>query len=176
MNSNSVYYKGYEKESDKKIIIEVFEEPKDSFFGNTKDVAEIIYLDEGSRWQYHSFEELNENCYVQRQISVEEFKMLQNIAYLSNEIWMNQFTGGFPDKNRCGKLAKYIQLEIFDMLYAQDKFTYVKNPEGVNCNPSFIPTGNPFVDFVGNVARVQGAEAAVNLVENIAKEEQNYGK
>lgn len=99
------YFKGKEKSTGRKMIYKLYDEPQK--IGIFKRAAEdyIIVasaLEGRGLTRYATIEDCQKNHYILREISEQEYECYILIQFLLTEMYLNQFTGGFPrfDANR----------------------------------------------------------------------------
>lgn len=101
------YFKGHDKNY-RRTCYKVYDEPQEDFFGLHKHAddndcysVELHYLDGGSgysKWADIATMEA-EGFTFGREITEQEFEIYSELTTIINEIYMNQFTGGFPGMN-----------------------------------------------------------------------------
>ena len=104
------YFKGYNKTTDRHIFCILYDKPQeDKLFNSEPYIAEYGYMDESGRHYANTFEELEKDFYLSREIGKEEYNLYYNIQQLITEFYMNQITGGFPSKSveTCGRLLDH---------------------------------------------------------------------
>ena len=97
------YFKGTLTGNGNRIIVKKYDEEVTGL--HKKYIAEMITLDDGSKRFIKDTEEADQCCIVEKVISEEEFTFLRDIAILSNEVYLHQYTGGFPCHNICTQIT-----------------------------------------------------------------------
>ena len=91
------YYKGHSKIDGRQMIFEYYEEPQIGLFDESYQVIASAIEKTGDK-EYPSLLECEKENYVQREITETEYESYRLIQKLLTEMFMNQFTGGFPRK------------------------------------------------------------------------------
>lgn len=99
--------KGYSKAHGERVVCRIYDEPQKGFFD--KYIAEVVYADDRSRRTYDDLEIMAADFDFIHQISEAEFEFFVAIGKLSTEIWMAQFTGGFPRENNCRSYERNVK-------------------------------------------------------------------
>ena len=92
---------------------------------------EGYYLEKSGTMSFATVEDCQKDHYILREISDAEFDLYSDIQRLLTEVYMNQFTGGFPnDKNSMDRMLHLIS-------------TDVRNLKNVFFGESDKPSGKP---------------------------------
>lgn len=101
------YFKGYYKDSPShNAIFMLYDKPQSKLFGEY--IIEAEYIDHYGVVRFKSLEECEELYHISREISEEEFNLYKSVQVLVTEIFMNQFTGGFPREDNVKKATHEI--------------------------------------------------------------------
>ena len=60
-------------------------------------IMECYYLEQSGTMSFATVEDCQKDHYILREISDAEFDLYSDIQRLLTEVYMNQFTGGFPN-------------------------------------------------------------------------------
>ena len=89
------YYKGKSKnESTHIAYFKIYDEMKHELFHDY--MVEVNFVDHSGRMLYKNLDDCNNDFTITKEISKEEFEFYERIQIIITEIYMNQFTGGFP--------------------------------------------------------------------------------
>ena len=127
------YFKGSEKETGRHVFFRLYDEPQYKRFGLEPDtyIMEGYYLEKSGTMSFATVEDCQKDHYILREISDAEFDLYSDIQRLLTEVYMNQFTGGFPnDKNSMDRMLHLIS-------------TDVRNLKNVFFGESDKPSGKP---------------------------------
>lgn len=111
----ATFFKGYDKEHNVRHIFRMEDEPQDEPFGDGKYDVMAVNLGTGAHKQMMT-EEAEKEFFIQREITADEFKLHYAMARLSTEIFMNQYTGGFPRENDAIAYEKQISQNLRKVL------------------------------------------------------------
>ena len=95
------YYKGHDNNGNR-AVFEVYSEPKERSFGLVQGGGKMVQvvmtnLDQCGKTNLPSIQYALENGYELLKVIPEtEYEMYRQIAIIIEELYMNQFTGGFP--------------------------------------------------------------------------------
>lgn len=97
------YFKGHERiekedgtrTSGRCAFFKITSEPQEQLFGDPWTV-EASFLEKTGLTHYSTVEEAEKDFYIQREISQQEYEIYESVQTILTEIFMNQFTGGFP--------------------------------------------------------------------------------
>lgn len=109
------YIKGTAKGNGEHVVIRIYDEPHEGMFDG-EYIAEVVTVSDGSRKTFETYELLTEKYYLSREISENEFYFFVTLGKLATEIWLNQFTGGFPRETNCFALEKRLRHLMVDVL------------------------------------------------------------
>ena len=109
------YFKGTLTSNGNRIIVKKYQDVETDVFENSY-IAEMILLNDGSRQFIKDIEEGDKLCNIERNISEEEFNFLRDLAKLSNEVFLNQYVGGFPCEGTCNRLLKGLPKEYKEII------------------------------------------------------------
>lgn len=104
------YYKGTIEGSEgmTRAFFAVADVPRKNLMDEDVQVVAKTFEGKGNR-QYASIEECEkEGCCLSREISREEYELYFAITRLTNEIYMNQYTGGFPRNGTAERILRQI--------------------------------------------------------------------
>lgn len=119
MTSDS-FYKGYSKTTGERIAARIYEEPHPDPFSKHNNIAEILIVGDGTRRFIQNYDTLDELYDLQREISQIEFECLEKIGRLSTEIFLNQYTGGFPSPITCVRILNGLARDFNKLIEAQN--------------------------------------------------------
>ena len=108
------YFKGTLARNGNRIIVKKYGDEDTDVFGNSY-IAEMVILNDGSTRFIKDIEEGDELCNIERNISEEEFNFLRDLAKLSNEVFLNQYVGGFPSDGTCNRILRDLKTEYKEM-------------------------------------------------------------
>ncbi len=118
------YYKGYSKDSaSRRAVFAVYDEPKETLCDETYTV-EATNLDETGITRFSTVEECEAKFYMSREIGEAEYSMYRKMQRIIEEMFQNQYTGGFPrpevvlDSER--QLSREIRNALTDMGFEAD--------------------------------------------------------
>lgn len=86
------YYKGYAKNG-RRSITKVYDTLQPGFHDDY--MVEVVDVSDGSRKFFRSTNDLTDYKFT-REITENEYNLYCSASRMLTEIWMNQFTGGFP--------------------------------------------------------------------------------
>ena len=108
------YFKGTLTSNGNRIIVKKYQDIETDVLENSY-IAEMIILNDGSRRFIKDIEEGDKLCNIERNISEEEFNFLRDLAKLSNEVFLNQYVGGFPCGGACDRIIRDLKREYKEM-------------------------------------------------------------
>lgn len=114
--SSETYHKGHRTDNGSRIVAVVYKDPKPCPFDCILEVGKVVYLEDGSTKGFASLEELKQHVNLEREISEEEFNYLRTIARLETEIFMNQYTEGFPRSSTASNYAHHLYADLEKIL------------------------------------------------------------
>ena len=88
------YFKGIHKCGGREVVCAVYDAPQEGLTGTY--IARITDVCRGNHKDIQTEAELAENVQAMREITKEEHDFFCATGHLITEIWMNQYTGGFP--------------------------------------------------------------------------------
>lgn len=105
------YYKGQMPDGSR-MVVQIYSTPHDDVFEEGKvNALQIRPFKDGSIIELGDISDIEkEKYYISREISEEEFRFYTSVMIVMTEIYMHDFTGGFPNKDRCVAMmsdAKY---------------------------------------------------------------------
>lgn len=111
---NIRYYKGHSKKKEKIMIYKVYDEPQKVLFGLNADsyMVEASALEQTGLTRYSTIEECLKDNDLSREITDTEFKCYVDIQHLLTEMYMHDFTGGFPRKDYIKNIMKRLPGEL----------------------------------------------------------------
>ncbi|MBR3645214.1 MAG: hypothetical protein IKN54_02250 [Lachnospiraceae bacterium] len=116
-----IYYKGTSKNDARETVIRVYDEPQDGLSGEY--IAEAVDICRGNRRDITTLDDLGKRYYLSREITENEFNFFQTAGRLLTEIYMNQFTGGFPREKNVAVLMRnmrtYLSATLKDFIDAE---------------------------------------------------------
>ena len=122
------YFKGHDKDG-QRTVYEVFEEPQKGFSAmfhdNEKDTYLVTryHLDKQAKEHYKTVEDAEQAGEVlSREITKEEFEVYSCIQAILDEIYMNQFTGGFPRMENVSASERRLAMIVRHMKLADKSF------------------------------------------------------
>ena len=89
------YYKGHHISSGKCIIVALYDKPQTDVEGD-EYIAVASALEQSGITKYKTFDECEWENYIQREISESEYNSYVLIQTLLTEMFLHDFTGGFP--------------------------------------------------------------------------------
>ena len=98
------YYKGTLTVSGQRIVVCKYPILQTGLW-NRHYIAEAIILENGSHKLLKSDGEVDNLCSIEREISEKEFEFFTALSRLSNEVFLNQYTGGFPCEKTCNRIV-----------------------------------------------------------------------
>lgn len=117
--TNDSFYKGYSKTTGERIAAMIYAEPHPDPFSKHNNIAEVLIISDGTRRFIQDSDTLNTLYDLQREISDTEFECLQKIGRLSTEIFLNQYTGGFPSVATCLRVINGLARDFNKLIVAQ---------------------------------------------------------
>jgi hypothetical protein len=108
--SNVRYFKGSSKKNGKRMIFKVFDEPVTSWF--EAYVVEASALEQTGLKHYPTLSACEMDNYMSREITETEYQCYVGIQHLLTEMYMHDFTGGFPRKENVQKIMERLPKEI----------------------------------------------------------------
>ena len=112
------YWKGYNKKNVTRVVGVFYDEVKKDLFDNDS-IGKVVSLVDGSNRSLLDDDSVRESYSIDRQISEEEYNLLCDLALLSNEIFLNQYTRGFPSESKASCLLKRIRLDFSKVIDVQ---------------------------------------------------------
>ncbi len=111
------FFKGYSIDH-RRSIAKVYDTMQPSMFNQEDYSVEVVDVCDGSRKFFRTMDDLTDYNFT-REISENEFNMYRTSARMLTEIWMHQYTGGFPSESIVLKLEtqlrKYISGTLDDL-------------------------------------------------------------
>ena len=105
------YFKGRSKKSGAHMVFVLYDEPQEKF-GNESFIIEASELQKSGRKCYPTTDECDEENYVEREIGEGEYRSYKLIQQLLTEMYMNQYTGGFPRMENIHQIVRNLPAEI----------------------------------------------------------------
>jgi hypothetical protein len=114
------YFKGYDKEHpDHRVILRLYDEPQNlmKILFNSEDyIIEVEYIDHSGITRYESVEDCEEHYYIAREITEEEYDLYKDTQTIINEVFLNQFTYGFPNESNVKRAVASIRANVNQLL------------------------------------------------------------
>ena len=117
------YYKGRLTVSGQRIVVCKYPFPQIRL-GDEIIVAEAVILENGSHRLLKSDGEVDDLCNVEREISEKEFEFFTALSRLSNEVFLNQYTGGFPCEKTCNRIVNDLPKLLRETIQYQNNEEY----------------------------------------------------
>ena len=108
------YFKGYEKDNpSRKVIFVMFDEEKTSLFGKRDSyMIEARYLDSTAITRFTNVPECEERFIILREIQKEEYDVYISMLRIIEELFLNQFNGGFPSFKNVENISRTLHKKI----------------------------------------------------------------
>ena len=105
------YYKGITIDEDREMVFQVYDEMQNDVFDD-KFIAIVTDVCKGNHAHIETLDRLEEEYYLAREITENEYNFYCTAGRLITEIWMHDFTGGFPRDTTAirleSRLRKYL--------------------------------------------------------------------
>ena len=115
----SRYYKGYEKNTNRYMIVEFYDEPKKKLFGlhcpnDEMEMGQYSFMDHCglNSISESTLDKFNNDFHLARQISKREYEIFQLLQSISTEIYMHDITGGFPSREGTPRMCRQLEREV----------------------------------------------------------------
>ena len=106
---NIRYYKGHSKRDKRQMIFKVYDEPQKKLLRDETYLIEASAVEQTGIVYYISLEECELDHYVQREISESEYECYSLIQHLLTEMFMHDYTGGFPREENVLRYTSELQ-------------------------------------------------------------------
>lgn len=105
------YFKGHDKRNGRQMIFEVYDEPQ---YEDEETVYQVVAsaIEKTGRKDYVSVEDCETENFVEREISETEYYTYILIQKLLTEMFLNQYTGGFPCMPVVNKLIRELPKNV----------------------------------------------------------------
>lgn len=90
------YYKGHSVKNGRQMFFKLYEKPQKELLDDEEYIVEAAAIEETGLKHYKTFAECEAENYVQREITEAEYDCYVLIQHLITEMFMHDFTGGFP--------------------------------------------------------------------------------
>lgn len=105
------YFKGHDKRNGRQMIFEVYDEPQNDFEDTVYQVVASA-IEKTGRKDYVSIEDCETENFIEREISETEYYTYILIQKLLTEMFLNQYTGGFPCMSVVNKLIRELPKNV----------------------------------------------------------------
>ena len=109
------YYKGHSAIDGREIIIKLYDEPQTNIFSDTY-ICEVSAIEKTGITHYQTLNDCDKDNYRQREISEQEYICYEQIQRLLTEMFMHDFTGGFPRKETIKNISKKLPRQLTNWL------------------------------------------------------------
>ena len=106
------YFKGHSKKDSRMMIFEIYDEPQETFFDDETVQAIASAIEKTGMTDYATIEECEQENYIEREISQAEYRSYRIIQRLLTEMFLNQYTGGFPRQSEVNRLMRELPRSI----------------------------------------------------------------
>lgn len=90
------YFKGYSKKDGRQMIFKVFDEPQKKLLTDEEYMVEASAVEKTGLTHYKTLNQCELSNYVLREITESEYESYVLIQHLLTEMFLHDFTGGFP--------------------------------------------------------------------------------
>lgn len=127
----SRYFKGTSIEDGRRAIFELYDEPKVDILSNfhheegakvKTNVIEASFVETTGIRRFESVDDCKKKFNIQREIGEAEYTLYKNIQCVVEEMFLHDFSGGFPRNENVIRIASCFKATAMDAL------------NGINCN------------------------------------------